>query len=320
MNENPRSDPHVIEGAKKILFELGNFQPHEKLCIITDFNTSKIGRVFLNLVENMDVDFFEIKPLKIHGEEPPNDVANAMNNSNLILGLTNNSMAHTNARFSATKNGARYLSLPDYSLSLLSDDSLKADFDQLSRKTKFFSDLLNKHNLLKIKNDKGTDIQLDLSNRISNYCPGFVNNEILLGSPPDIEANIAPNENKSNGTIVVDGSIPIPGLGKLSSPVVLTIQDGKIISIDGDDKEKEILSKVFQHHGENSKFLAEFGIGFNENASLSGNMLIDEGTYGTIHFGFGSNNTIGGKNGSSMHIDFVMYCNKIELDGKKFML
>ncbi len=320
MNKILESDPNIMAGARKILFELGNLQSHEKLCIITDFNTSKVGKIFLSLAKNINTSFFEIKPLQIHGEEPPDDVVISMNDSDLILGLTYSSMAHTKARFFATENGARYLSLPNYSPSLLADNSLKADFFRLSKKTKLFSDLLNKHNILKIKNKNGTDIQLDLSNRISNYCPGFVNNEISLGSPPDIEVNIAPNENKSNGKIVVDASIPIQGLGKLSSPIVLTIHDGKIISIDGNNEEKKILDKIFQYHGENSKFLAEFGIGFNENASLCGNMLIDEGTYGTIHFGFGSNDTIGGKNSSSTHIDFVVYCNEIELDGKKIII
>ena len=320
MNRISKSNSNVIEGAKKILFELGNLTSNEKLCIVTDFYTSKIGKIFLNLNDVNNTQFFEIPPLKIHGEEPPQNVASAMLTSDLILGLTTNSMAHTKARLNATKNGNRYLSLPNFSLSLLFDKSLKADFYKFSKKTKNISDLLSDSNILKIKTKKGTDIQLDISNRISNYCPGFVNEIILIGSPPDIEANIAPNENKSNGTIVIDGSIPVKGLGKISSPITLKISEGKIISINGHPKDVEILNTIFNFHGENSKFLAELGIGFNENSVITGNMLIDEGTYGTIHFGFGSNDTIGGKNNSSMHIDFVMYCDEIEFDGKKISL
>ena len=34
-------------------------------------------------------------------------------------------------------------------------------------------------------------------------------------------------------------------------------------------------------------------------------MLTDEGAAGTMHFGFGSNITVGGKNDVSFHVDFV---------------
>ena len=109
MNRISKSNSNVIEGAKKILFELGNLTSNEKLCIVTDFYTSKIGKIFLNLNDVNNTQFFEIPPLKIHGEEPPQNVASAMLTSDLILGLTTNSMAHTKARLNATKNGNRYL-------------------------------------------------------------------------------------------------------------------------------------------------------------------------------------------------------------------
>ena len=35
-------------------------------------------------------------------------------------------------------------------------------------------------------------------------------------------------------------------------------------------------------------------------------MLIDEGAANCIHFGFGSNSTVGGKNEVSFHLDFII--------------
>ena len=55
-----------------------------------------------------------------------------------------------------------------------------------------------------------------------------------------------------------------------------------------------------------SRVLAELGIGFNKKAKLTGMMLTDEGSAGNIHFGFGSNYTVGGKNKVSFHIDIVV--------------
>ena len=59
-----------------------------------------------------------------------------------------------------------------------------------------------------------------------------------------------------------------------------------------------------------------FSIGFNEKAKLCGNMLIDEGAANCIHFGFGSNSTVGGKNEVSFHLDFIVKNADVFLDSK----
>jgi len=67
------------------------------------------------------------------------------------------------------------------------------------------------------------------------------------------------------------------------------------------------------------KVLAEFGIGLNPEARLCGSMLEDEGCLGTIHFGFGSNSTIGGKNKVNFHLDLVVKEPTIIVDDQKIM-
>ena len=75
------------------------------------------------------------------------------------------------------------------------------------------------------------NIDLDIRGRVGNCCPGFVCKPGDLGSPPDIESNISPIEFKSNGKIVVDGSIPHPSIGLLRENVMLKIENGCIKSI-----------------------------------------------------------------------------------------
>ena len=48
-----------------------------------------------------------------------------MQNSDLILALTKMSLAHTKARQIASSNGARYLSLAEYSTDILKSDAIK---------------------------------------------------------------------------------------------------------------------------------------------------------------------------------------------------
>ncbi len=170
--------------------------------------------------------------------------------------------------------------------------------------------------MIKISTKSGTDISFNIDKRISNFAPGYVDKKNLLGSPPDIEVNICPIEDSANGILVIDGSIPFPGFGKLNSKIKLYLVNGKISSIDAIPSYKLKLSRLFASYGDKAKILAEFGIGLNPNAKLCGNMLIDEGTYGTFHFGFGSNSTIGGKNKINFHLDFVMFAKNFELDKK----
>src|SRR6185437_12860541 len=130
-------------------------------------------------------------------------------------------------------HGARYLSLPEYSLDLLSHPSLRIDFRRSAAKAKKAADLFTAGRHVRVVSDKGTDIALEIDGRTGNFCPGYVDEQCRLGSPPDIEANVSPIEEASNGVAVIDGSIPYPTLGPLPSPLTLRIKQGSIVDMDG---------------------------------------------------------------------------------------
>jgi leucyl aminopeptidase (aminopeptidase T) len=77
------------------------------------------------------------------------------------------------------------------------------------------------------------------------------------------------------------------------------------------------LERLFKTAGSDKALvLAECGVGLNEKAKLTGTMLTDEGAYGTMHFGFGSNATVGGVNDVAFHLDFVFRSPTLTVDGK----
>jgi len=137
-----------------------------------------------------------------------------------------------------------------------------------------------------------------------------------LGSPPDIEANISPVEGASQGVAVIDGSIPYPSLGLLAAPVRLRISDGRVVDMDGPGDVTAELTRLFDvADPDKTRVLAECGVGLNPLATLRGNMLMDEGAWGTMHFGFGSNATVGGTNDVPFHLDFVFRAPTLTIDG-----
>jgi len=164
---------------------------------------------------------------------------------------------------------------------------------------------------------------LDIRDRVGNCCPGFVSKDyrgesFFLGSPPDIEANVSPVEDASNGIVVVDGSVTADGVGLLTSTVTLHVVDGAIRDVQCADVDvAETIRQLLASVGSPKAYvLAECGVGLNPKARLTGNMLIDEGTLGCVHFGFGSNSTVGGRNDVPFHVDFVFRDASVWVDDK----
>ncbi|MDH4266619.1 MAG: leucyl aminopeptidase, partial [Deltaproteobacteria bacterium] len=62
--------------------------------------------------------------------------------------------------------------------------------------------------------------------------------------------------------------------------------------------------------------IAELGVGLNPKSIMQGIMLEDEGVFGTVHIGIGTNVTLGGNVKAAIHYDLIMWQPTIELDGR----
>lgn len=316
------SEENAKAGAKHILTKAGYARNYESILLVVDSNTRDLAVYFemaanelgLALVtENMPVG-------KNHGEEPDLGIAMRMKTSSLVLALTTFSLAHSNARKSASASGARFLSLPQYSLSLLEHSMIRVDYRALAPRVKAVSEAFTGGSHVHISSASGTDLTVDISGRAGNYCPAFVESAGQLGSPPDIEANISPLETSANGIAVVDGSITHPSIGLLTTKVEIEFHEGIAVKICSDDQALDrILSELFQKQSWKRRVLAEVGIGLNPEAELTGAMLSDEGTLGTAHLGLGSNFYVGGENLIDFHLDFVIRDASVNVDDLQIM-
>ncbi|MCW5675929.1 MAG: hypothetical protein KIT15_15225 [Xanthobacteraceae bacterium] len=313
----------TVRPIDHILEHCGSLHAKDRVAILFDEQTKDIAKMFHNraLEITNKVTLLEVPAANMHGTEPPDFVAQSMLEQDLIVGLTYTSLAHTRARNNASENGARYLSLPEYSAALLRDPSVLVDYRSISPKVRALADAFTQGTHARVLTDSGTDIKLNIRGRTGNYCPGTVVEPGSLGSPPDIEANVSPIETESEGIIVVDGSIPCKQIGLLKVPVSLHVSKGRITKFNCQDHELlETLEGIFAAVSSPKAYiLAECGVGLNPEARLTGIMLTDEGAQGCIHFGFGSNATVGGLNDVPFHLDFVCRHAKLEIDGKSIM-
>lgn len=311
------------QSVKHILQHCGSLVSGESIVIICDPSTRDLAKLFKQQADAITrkATLQEMPIAKTHGQEPPVGIKEAMLSVNLILSLCKFSLAHSQARIDAGKKGARFLSLPLYDWELLSDPAITFDFKSQAPIVRFVTDAFTNGKIATVTTDNGTGITLSIDGRIGNYCPGFVDDTSLLGSPPDIESNVSPVEDKSDGTVVVDGSITCPEIGLLTSQVTFTVRNGRITNFASDNKEYvNILDKMFGEKDSKRRVLAECGVGLNPAAKLTGTMLTDEGAMGCMHFGFGSNYTVGGKNKVDFHLDFVFKQASLFVDGEPIII
>ena len=257
----------------------------------------------------------EIPIPKIDGSEPPEDIANDMLNYHVNILVTSKSLSHTNARKRASEKGARIATLPGINKDIMSR-CIDIDYELLRERTKKVAKILNEGNDVKITSGLGTSLSFSIKGRKAlGDDSGIYNKKGSFGNLPAGESYIAPVEGTANGIYFVDASFA--GIGKLSSPIKVIVEDGYAADFEGNESEK--IKEMVDSVGKDGRNIAEFGIGTNDKAIISGNVLEDEKVLGTYHIALGNNTGFGGKVNVPLHIDGIIKKPTVFVDGKKIM-
>ncbi|MBO6155769.1 MAG: aminopeptidase [Lachnospiraceae bacterium] len=307
-----------IKGAKKLIENIGNVKSNEKVLIVSDYRMKDVAEVVNITVEAIGAEcvLCYMKPREWDCQEPPAMIAAAMLAADVIMIPVSVSIAWTEAVRNAEKNGARVMLMTAFDLEIFCSDALlKTNFQKRAEFCAQLADVYDAGRKIRLFTEKGTDLVFENGGRKMNKVgPVPVKGECRAA--PDIEINVPPLEGTANGVLVVDGSIPYLGIGVLDNSVKCIVKDGRIVDIEG-GKEAEILRANLKSFQDETVYnIAEFGIGLNPNAKLRGNMLEDEGVFGTVHIGIGSSCCFGGTVSAPIHYDLIIKDVNIELDGK----
>ncbi len=244
-----------------------------------------------------------------HAAEPPRTVAEAMGAADVVLAPTVQSLSHTAARKRASEAGARIATLPGVTEEMLAR-VMSADMAELRRRGRAVADRLDAADEAVLTCPNGSDLHLDLRGRDAIPDAGELGERGAFGNLPCGEGFIAPAGGW--GTLVVDGSMA--GVGRVSDPVELVVEDGHLTSARGG--QGMAFMDLLTAHGEDGTNVAELGIGTNEKATVTGNILEDEKILGTAHVAFGASAAIGGTVQVPVHLDVVVIKPTVELDGE----
>jgi leucyl aminopeptidase (aminopeptidase T) len=288
-------------------------EPAEDVLVISNPVTEDLGALMRILAQGdgAEATLAVISERDSHAAEPPAPVAAAMLAADVVMAPTIQSISHTAARKAATEAGVRVASMPGVTEEMLTR-VMGADIRQLRRRGTAVCGKLNSGSEARITSAHGTDLRLGIEDRTAIVDAGKLMAKGAFGNIPCGEGFIAPVEGTGEGTLVVDGSIA--GVGMVESPVSLTVRDGHLTDATG--AEGEALLELLTAHGPDGTNVAELGIGTNEEAILTGNILEDEKILGTAHVAFGASAAIGGTVQVPVHLDCVVLEPTVEIDGK----
>lgn len=292
-------------------------QQNEKILVITDEIKRDIGNALHKtaLELNYESVLLEIQSREMHGEEPSDEVAEFMQKFDVVLVPTAKSMTHTDARRNASAKGCRVATFPGITEEIMIK-GLSADYNKIAERTLKLKDIFEQTKVVRVTAPNGTDITMDITGREAKPSKGLFHAKGESGNLPTGETFAAPLEGKSNGVFVVDGSMS--GLGIINQPITIKVENGYATDITGGEQADELV-EILEKYGKVARNIAEFGVGTNDSASLTGQLLLDEKVMGTIHIALGDNKSMGGNVNAPIHLDGVVKEPTVYFDGKTIM-
>lgn len=288
----------------------------EDVLILTDPNKRGIAEGLVERARLLGAEtlLVEMSERLTHGSEPPPAVAAALLECDVFIAPTAKSVSHTEARRAATEAGVRVATMPGITEDML-ERTMGADYAAIRERSRALSDALTQGERVRVTTDKGTDVTFAITGRTGLADDGDLRATGAFGNLPAGEGFIAPLEGQTTGTVVFDGSIwPI---GILDEPLVVTFEGGYATTFEGATADEFV--KLIEPHGKEAFAVAELGIGTNDAALLTGNVLEDEKILGTIHVAIGDNHTIGGVTRVPSHQDGIVLQPTLEIDGELYL-
>ena len=251
----------MARGAKTVVNTCAGVKPGENVLIVTERDKLSIAEslAFAVCAADAEPTIAVMIPRKNDGQEPPENIAQAMKSSDVFLCAVNRSITHTNAVKKAVENGSRGLVLTQFSENMLAHGGIEADFKNIAPVCKAMAKELEGSETITLTTPFGTNLTYSAKGRRGNALYGVVEKG-QFSTIPTIEANVSPLEYTARGTIVADASIPYIGIGVLNEPVVCEVKDGFITSINGGEQAKKLKADLDSKNDPNVYNVAEMGI------------------------------------------------------------
>ena len=308
----------MFEAALNALTEVVGISPGENVLILNDIHSQSVADAFSKAAESTGckIDSYIIKENERPLSEIPGGLVELLKGKAVVLNILKAFPEEISFRikwlFKVEENkNIKCAHMPGITEAMMTEGPMNIDYSALQKKASVLKDALNDADYLHITTKAGTDLMLGIKNRPFTHdvavAPGITSNL------PCGEIYCAPEETKADGIIVFDASIG--DIGLLKSPLIVTVNKGKISRFESEDKKLAERITELSSIDEEARIIGELGIGINPGARITGNMLEDEKAIRTAHIAFGNNEDFpgGGKNHSKIHRDYLFYSPTIKI-------
>ena len=252
---------------------------------------------------------------RLPGEEPPVAVAAALLSAGAAIELTSLFIGSNRARQEATKAGVRYLAMPGVVADTFREGGpLTVDFDEVRHTALAVGDAWGRGRSFRLTTPAGTDLSGSIDGRPGRVLDGIARATGAYMAPPDIEAGTAPVEGTAAGVAVIDADLLFMGQGPLPEPVVITIDGGEMVDVDGAHKGR-LLDMISRCADDRMGNLAEVSMGLNPLGTVCAVPMETESSLGSAHIALGNSIAYGGTVNAVAHLDCVMQDATLVVDG-----
>lgn len=237
---------------------------------------------------------------------PPNNLHQAMVNSDEIIIITNlewaNRFAHVSAVKESCNNNAKIASVEE---GMGGWDLSKDDILEATERARAAIAAMEGKKRVRVTSPAGTDVVVSIEGRPALEVTPIKKRGQMMGPVPLwAEVAFAAVEDQTEGVIVVDGVMLGIGLpGQVKNQIKWTLKGGKCISIEGAEEADRLRKAIEGVAG--ADVIGEFAFGTSEKSPWGSPS--EKGRLGTVHFALGDNHNAypGGKNVSTLHLDGV---------------
>jgi hypothetical protein len=212
--------------------------------------------------------------------------------SNIVVAMTEFSATAPLMKFSEQIPNFRAASMPTVHQGMMKT-ALAADYQEVARKCQVLGDKLNQAEVAMLVFSTGDQVYIDLRNRQAKIDDGHLHADksgVRMINLPSGEAYIAPYEGeKSDQISLTEGFIPM-SYGEIV--VHLQIAGNQVVKVVSDIHVADDLREWFAVDPARRN-VAELGLGCNDKAIITGNILEDEKVFG-VHIAYGRSDHTGG--------------------------
>lgn len=316
-----------------------NVKRGDRVLVLSDTShDARVWQVVQSILSELGADvtvaLFERRPADYY--DPPAAVCESMMTSDINVLVASTGMLHCPANFRAMEAGIPAICLDGgMTLEMFQSGAVTDDMKQIAvRKHYVAKDVFGPHaKACRVTSRYGTEFTYRVDGRIfvpplptDAFDPykiiNFDKDENRKGGNlyyylfPTGEFNVAPIEGSANGRLVID--LTMHHLGRLWTPIELTVENGRVVKIDG-GADARILRDYLTVYGDDNAYMcpAEASVGVNAKAVVRGIQREDKNIMGTMHFGLGTNIDVGGSVKSKIHMDGVILEPTLYVDGAK---